>query len=41
MGDQVPAASAHDPGRELILEVLDRRQVQYVVIGGAACQSRG
>lgn len=41
MSDQVPAAWAHDPGRELILEVLDRHQVQYVVIGGAACQSRG
>lgn len=41
MSDQVPAAPAHDPGRELVLEVLDRHQVQYVVIGGAASQSRG
>ncbi len=30
-----------EPGREAILRVLERHGVQYVVIGGAAAQSRG
>ncbi len=30
-----------EPGREAILGVLERHGVQYVVIGGAAAQSRG
>ncbi len=29
------------PGREVILETLERHRVQYVVIGGAAAQARG
>lgn len=31
----------HDPGRQRILESLDRHDVSYVVIGGVAAQSRG
>jgi len=31
----------HDPGRQRILEALDRHEVSYVVIGGVAAQSRG
>jgi hypothetical protein len=30
-----------DPGREAILRALERHDVSYVVIGGAAAQSRG
>jgi len=31
----------HDPGRQQIIEVLQRHEVQFIVIGGAASQSRG
>lgn len=31
----------HDAGRQRIIEVLERHQVDYIVIGGAASQSRG
>lgn len=34
-------AREHDPGRQQILEALQRHDVQFVVIGGAASQSRG
>jgi hypothetical protein len=30
-----------EPGREAILQALERHEVQYVVIGGAAAQARG
>ena len=36
------AAGEHpEPGREAILEALERHGVRYVVIGGAAAQARG
>lgn len=35
------AELAHDPGRERILEILQQHEVRFVVIGGAASQSRG
>lgn len=41
MADQPLPAPIHDAGRERILEVLDQHDVQFVVIGGAASQSRG
>lgn len=41
MADQPLPAPVHDAGRERILEVLDQHDVQFVVIGGAASQSRG
>ena len=30
-----------EPGREALLEALERHEVRYVVIGGAAAQARG
>jgi predicted nucleotidyltransferase len=37
MGDE----SAIDEGRQAILDALERHEVRYVVIGGAAAQARG
>jgi hypothetical protein len=37
----VSAAERPEPGREAILQVLERHEVDYVVIGGAAAQARG
>lgn len=34
-------AEPRNPGREVILQTLERHRVEYVVIGGAAAQSRG
>jgi predicted nucleotidyltransferase len=33
--------SAIDDGRQAILDALERHEVRYVVIGGAAAQARG
>jgi hypothetical protein len=37
----VSDADERNPGREAILETLERHGVEYVVIGGAAAQARG
>jgi hypothetical protein len=37
----MPDVERPEPGREAILQALERHQVLYVVIGGAAAQSRG
>jgi hypothetical protein len=37
----VSGADDRNPGREAILEALERHGVEYVVIGGAAAQARG
>jgi len=33
--------SEHDAGRQRIIEILGRHRVDFIVIGGAASQSRG
>ncbi|HEX4189334.1 MAG TPA: hypothetical protein VHY83_15715 [Solirubrobacteraceae bacterium] len=35
------ASERPEPGREAILQALERHEVRYVVIGGAAAQARG
>jgi hypothetical protein len=37
----MPGAERSEPGREAILHALERHEVLYVVIGGAAAQARG
>ena len=37
----MPAGEQLEPGREAILQALELHEVEYVVIGGAAAQSRG
>jgi hypothetical protein len=37
----MPAGERPEPGREAILRALERHEVLYVVIGGAAAQARG
>jgi hypothetical protein len=37
----MPQDERPEPGREAILQALERHQVLYVVIGGAAAQARG
>jgi len=37
----MPADERPEPGREALLAALERHEVRYVVIGGAAAQARG
>jgi hypothetical protein len=37
----MPSGERAEPGREAILQALERHEVLYVVIGGAAAQARG
>ncbi len=37
----MPSGERSEPGREAILRALESHDVLYVVIGGAAAQSRG
>jgi hypothetical protein len=37
----MPGGERPEPGREAILQALERHEVLYVVIGGAAAQARG
>jgi hypothetical protein len=37
----MPVSERPEPGREAILQTLERHEVLYVVVGGAAAQARG